>query len=94
MLGALKPDLQGVPGRKVRCGLACFFCQRRHDRPGLLLSVGDGKAKQTGLVLGVELDSRGGHDEACWSFPLDQARLDALCGLLDRFISHTSLGEQ
>src|SRR5215211_6275984 len=94
MLGALQPGLESVPGFKVESGYACFLGQSRHHCPGLLLSVSDSQREQASLILRVELDGRGRDHEACWSFPLDEAWLDALRGLLYGLITYSPLGEQ
>src|SRR5215217_8667589 len=63
MLSALKPNLEGMPSCEVRGSFIRFVGQNRHDRTRLLLRVCDGKGEQASLVLRMELDGGGGHDE-------------------------------
>jgi hypothetical protein len=94
MLGALKPNLKGVPGCEVRGSFASFLGQSRHDCTGLFLGVGDRKGEQASLVLWMELDGGGGHDKTSRTFPLNEAWLNALRGLLHGLVAHAPFRER
>src|SRR5215212_3506485 len=94
MLGALKPNLEGVPGCEVRGSFARFLGQSCHDCPSLLLSVCDGKGEKSGFVLWMELDGSGRDYQPGRSFPLDEAGLYALRGLLHGLVADAPFGEK
>src|SRR5215207_4082307 len=83
-----------MPRFEVRSSLALFVCQCCHYGTGLILGVCNSKGEQASLVLRVELDGGGGHDEASRSLPLYEPRFDALRGLLHGLVADTPLREQ
>src|SRR5829696_5424005 len=94
MFGALKPNLESVPGFEVRSSFIYFFCQCCHDGTGLILCICDSKGEQASLILRVELDGGGRDNQPGRSFSLDEAWLNALQGLLYSLVADTPLGEQ
>jgi hypothetical protein len=60
MLCRPEPLLEGVPSSKVRRTPADLLGQRCHYVAGLLLGVGYGETEMACLILGVQLDGRGG----------------------------------
>src|SRR5919107_1177556 len=94
MLSTLQPNLECVPGHIVWSSFDYLICKCRHHRLSLCLGVADSKTQEPSLVLRVEFYGRRGHDKTSWAFPLDEARLHALRGLLHSLVADTPLRKE
>jgi hypothetical protein len=93
MIGALKPDLECVPGLEFRSCFAWFICQCCHYGPGLLLGIGYGKREEASLVLRVEFDCCGGDKQSRGTLSFYEAWPQSLGGLLHKLVADAALRE-
>ena len=85
--------LESVPGFLV-CLEPLLLGEHGEHPAGLVAGVGDGEGKETGLVLGVELEGSGGDYEAGGSLALYEAGFETVPGLLNRFVANLPFGEE